>query len=876
MALRSLGWGTLALLLVLSAGCDWPLASQPPTSPTPSASVAPSAGAAPTTTAPGSTQNTGTTSTAAGQTGAVSSPTAQAAPQGGSASGSGSSAARGDVNLSHLNFLVEDVTIAGQPMAITHIYSESPKYQWVDASGEGIAALDDAARAAVVYLTDYERTRDATSLEKARRLLNFAMYLQADDGEFYNFITDRDGTINKTGNTSYKSSGWWAARGAWALALGYRVLKSEDPAYAAKLGDHFTRIRDAWANEVAATYGKFSPAHGVNVPGWFISQGADVTGIAVLALLEYDRATGGSDKVTRDLLDKLDEALAAYQSGDHRNYPWGLHPDSAAAPFSWHAWGSTQSFALARAGKQLNRPEWVESARREADTFYTRLLAGDMVSEWGVLPLPYPQIAYGLDSMTQGLLALYEATGDDKYARMAGLCAGWFYGNNSAGFPMYDPATGRGYDGLMGPSEFRVNRNAGAESTIEALMALQAVSANPVAQPYLAYKSQQSSSWQVLEAEVATQEKGDPVSSYRAGQSTGEASWSNGHYIAIGPNDAFSQQFNVPQAGRYYLYSAYLRQSAAARDLSAEALHAPAPPTVDGDLADWSAAQPLSATSTANILRGAAGWGGADKDAFVGYAMWDQDNLYVAAQVFDPEHSQTETGPSVWKGDTLWIYLDTNRDRSSVDVKLTLAQTPSGPQVWNWKANAFVRDAKLVWKQGAGSYVYEVSLPWSSLGVSKVEAGKQIGLELGRGCCGSGFQDLSGKDPDTAVNLVPLTLVDKLSPGAGNQTQSPGGPDAIALRWSLDDGSSRKQPQGGAPDRDYLWLERLTSTPVDLAAGSHTLHLEYGGSDPGRSALIDGFLLLPARLTRTLNSPDGHSLTLTYDIESGKLTFEEK
>jgi hypothetical protein len=32
-----------------------------------------------------------------------------------------SSFSRGDINLTHLNFLVEDVDIAGQPMAITHI-----------------------------------------------------------------------------------------------------------------------------------------------------------------------------------------------------------------------------------------------------------------------------------------------------------------------------------------------------------------------------------------------------------------------------------------------------------------------------------------------------------------------------------------------------------------------------------------------------------------------------------------------------------------------------------------------------------------------------------------------------------------------------------
>jgi hypothetical protein len=121
-----------------------------------------------------------------------------------------------------------------------------------------------------------------------------------------------------------------------------------------------------------------------------------------------------------------------------------------------------------------------------------------------------------------------------------------------------------------------------------------------------------------------------------------------------------------------------------------------------------------------------------------------------------------------------------------------------------------------------------------------------------------------------------MTLVEKLSPGAGNQAIGPTGPDAVALRWDLDGTGSRKHSEGGAPDRDYLSLDRLTSTPVDLAAGSHTLRLEYAGSDPARTALIDGFLLLPARMTKTLVAPDGHLLTITYDIESGKLTLEEK
>jgi hypothetical protein len=38
---------------------------------------------------------------------------------------------------------------------------------------------------------------------------------------------------------------------------------------------------------------------------------------------------------------------------------------------------------------------------------------------------------------------------------------------------MWDPATGRGFDGII--NEGKINLNAGAESTIEALLALQEV-----------------------------------------------------------------------------------------------------------------------------------------------------------------------------------------------------------------------------------------------------------------------------------------------------------------------------------------------------------------------------------------------------------------
>jgi hypothetical protein len=59
----------------------------------------------------------------------------------------------------------------------------------------------------------------------------------------------------------------------------------------------------------------------------------------------------------------------------------------------------------------------------------------------------------------------------------------WFFGNNPAAMQMYDPKTGRGFDGILSATE--INRNAGAESTIEALYAILEVEANATARARL-------------------------------------------------------------------------------------------------------------------------------------------------------------------------------------------------------------------------------------------------------------------------------------------------------------------------------------------------------------------------------------------------------
>ncbi|WP_053216099.1 hypothetical protein [Guptibacillus hwajinpoensis] len=452
------------------------------------------------------------------------------------------------INLSHLDSLNEEVTIDGTEMLITHIYSEYPDYDWVDASGEGIAAVDDVARAAIVYLTDYENNKNQASLEKARKLLNFVMYMQAEDGEFYNFIYE-DLSINTDGPTSKKSFDWWAARGMWALGYGYKVFEKVDSDYALQLEDHFLLGNEALQNEINDTYGEYDWVHGVQVPRWIT--GFDAMSNALLGLSEYYSIK--PKESVKDSMLKLGTGLSHYQYGDFDTYPFSAHLGWDGSPTLWHAWGSSQSFALAKAGKVLNKPEWVQSAKDEADNLFTHLLVTGMIKEMAPTPTKDEQIAYGVNMIVQGFMETYKATNETKYARYAGLAASWFTGNNDANFAMYDPETGRGYDGINGDTG-KVNYNSGAESTIEALFAMQAITSNNKANKYLNARTLTRFTKSIIEAETFTAANGSPEIIKPESPWTGDALYS-GDLVLLEDEEAIKKEISL-EKGKYLVYAA--------------------------------------------------------------------------------------------------------------------------------------------------------------------------------------------------------------------------------------------------------------------------------------------------------------------------------
>ncbi len=366
----------------------------------------------------------------------------------------------------HLEHLGIELKVGGRPVRVISIYADAPHYRHTPSpsrdGSEGIACVDDAARAAVLYLRQFERTRDPQHQTRARALLEFVLAMER-DGEWLNFI-DASGQPNLAGETSKASFSWWAARALWALGEAARVLR--DPAFDAPLERAVARL------EVTTREGRL------------IASSSTATAEALLGLTAWLRVAPSVERTA--LAGRLADMLVALPAG-----PLGTRLDHSGAP--WHAWGDRAAEALAEAAVVLGRPELATSARREADGLWVRfLVSGDpagAINPDGAIA-SFPQIAYGVSPIVLGYLALARATGESRYSTLAGLAYGWFAGANRAGVPMFDDANGRGYDGLRGPTPADQNRSAGAESTIEAMLALQGILGDPVAATHARHRPQ--------------------------------------------------------------------------------------------------------------------------------------------------------------------------------------------------------------------------------------------------------------------------------------------------------------------------------------------------------------------------------------------------
>lgn len=396
------------------------------------------------------------------------------------------------INTSHLDFLFEEIEVDGSSMGIIHIYSDAPEYKWTGDDDEGIACVDDAARAAVFYLNHYKYYHEKSSLNKAKKLLNFMMYMQSDNGYFYNFIWP-DLTINKDFKTSVAEPNWWSWRAMWSLMNGYELFKDQDFEFSQKLLSSVQKTIDEVKKHIPEQYLNIE-IDGFEKPTWLPFQTAsDQSSVLLLALTSYYKIN--NDRQIFDYCKKIAEGIIIMQEGDSTSFPYGAF---LSWENQWHGWGNLQAYALLKFYQVSNYLPAKNSALKEINNFYDYLIDQNYFEEFKIeskdgkiIPTDvkkFPQIAYIMRPQIFSSLEAYKITGDSKYASQAGEIANWFFGNNIAKAVMYSIETGRGYDGII--SENEVNKNSGAESTIEALLSLLEVENNPIAKKQLKISSE--------------------------------------------------------------------------------------------------------------------------------------------------------------------------------------------------------------------------------------------------------------------------------------------------------------------------------------------------------------------------------------------------
>jgi hypothetical protein len=294
-----------------------------------------------------------------------------------------------------------------------------------EAGFEGVACVDDAARALELYCALWDATRLPWVLEWCEGLLDFVVGMQDDDGRWVNFILDWKGSRNREGRTSQAGGLFWQARALLALARASRSLDDE-------------RITTALRRGLP---------HLENGP-----VPSDVRVLHILTALQLRDST--DHQRLGDLLSGwLDEVASCRVDGVLMN----AHEERGRP----HLWGHLQEGVLAEAGMLLGRADLVDVARHSASLVFRGVVDSGFDME-RVLP-------YDVASCVDGLDRLAAATRAPEYGELARLARAWFDGRNPAGRAVYDREAGRVGDGV---DHGRVSAGSGAESNIVAARAL--------------------------------------------------------------------------------------------------------------------------------------------------------------------------------------------------------------------------------------------------------------------------------------------------------------------------------------------------------------------------------------------------------------------
>jgi len=162
------------------------------------------------------------------------------------------------------------------------------------------------------------------------------------------------------------------------------------------------------------------------------------------------------------------------------------------------------------------------------------------------------------------------------------------------------------------------------------------------------------------------------------------------------------------------------------------------PPSVDGNLSDWSS----PARELDEIVFGVSNWSGAN-DVSAKYQIgWTEQGLYLAVQVIDDAFVQVSSGRNVFKGDIVELQLDTDLEGDFFSNSLTtddfqIGLSPGnfgslGSEAWRWYPIGLAGSLSTVSLKAVTTsqgYNLEAMIPWTVFGLTPA-AGDRLGFAL--------------------------------------------------------------------------------------------------------------------------------------------------
>lgn len=297
---------------------------------------------------------------------------------------------------------------------------------------------DDNARALIVALQDYERTRDRRLLQLVSTYLSFLHYAQTPGRRFHNFMSFDQIFLDDEGSEDCFGRVLWACGEAIAANIHENVRK-----VARRLFDDAVR----WIPTITSLRGMAYSA---------------------LGCYFYLKAEPEAQIIKTNITALGDKMCSRFRTNATPEWTW-------FEPFLTYSNGMLPRalfFAHQVSGKQEHLDVGLESL-----DFFNKVTIIDGVHQpigcngWylqGEERAWFDQQPVDPMASVMANLAAFDVTQDRKYLKLAEICFDWYFGKNSIGEALYDPVTGGCFDALApsGP-----NLNQGAESTVCCLLA---------------------------------------------------------------------------------------------------------------------------------------------------------------------------------------------------------------------------------------------------------------------------------------------------------------------------------------------------------------------------------------------------------------------